>query len=364
MGNYRESGEVLFMKNGMKKTAAVVMAAMLMGTGAVVPAAENMGIFSQTAIVAEAASVGKVTGLKSKTLSNSEIQLNWSKVKGASGYTVYMRKNGKYNKLGDCKGTSYTVKKLPNATRENFKVRAYKTVKGKKVYGKYSANWNTATNPQACKGLKVSSVGTDSVKLSWTKIGCTNYRIYQNIKGEWKEIGKTTGTSYTVKKLAPATKYQFKIRACKQDDKKTNNNHYGKYSGVVTATTKKSDKITQADIDAMKAELTAYSRDKAEYIKEHYTEFWKYGIDYNTVEEYFLRKEGKAKPSDLGYDRVDTIEFTEGQSMLSDFKKIYMDYIDYEYEERNDVYYVVYIETCPNGLNVNSNPCWAVYLLY
>lgn len=132
----------------------------------------------------------------------------------------------------------------------------------------------------------------------------------------------------------------------------------------MTATTKKNDKITQADIDAMKAELTAYSREKAEYIKEHYTEFWKYGIDYNTVEEYFLRKEGKAKPSDLGYDRVDTIEFTEGQSMLSDFKKIYMDYIDYEYKERNDVYYVVYIETCPNGLNVNSNPCWAVYLLY
>lgn len=44
MGNYRESGEVLFMKNGMKKTAAVVMAAMLMGTGAVIPAAEDMGI--------------------------------------------------------------------------------------------------------------------------------------------------------------------------------------------------------------------------------------------------------------------------------------------------------------------------------
>lgn len=58
-----------------------------------------------------------------------------------------------------------------------------------------------------------------------------------------------------MKKLAPATKYQFKIRACKQDDKKTNNNHYGKYSGVVTATTKKSDKITQADIDVMKKNL-------------------------------------------------------------------------------------------------------------
>lgn len=362
MGNYRESGEVLFMKNGMKKTAAVVMAAMLMGTGAVVPAAEYMGIFSQTAIVAEAAGVGKVTGLKSKTLSNSEIQLNWSKVKGASGYTVYMRKNGKYNKLGDCKGTSYTVKKLPNATRENFKVRAYKTVKGKKVYGEYSANWNTATNPQACKGLKVSSVGTDSVKLSWTKIGCTNYRIYQNIKGEWKEIGKTTGTSYTVKKLAPATKYQFKIRACKQDDKKTNNNHYGKYSGVVTATTKKSDKITQADIDAMKKELQEYSNSKADFIRENYTEFDGYGTEYNTVDEFFERCVRNYTPDNSSYSSVYIIPTDETD--IEEVKKQLKNKIDYGYRRNEDVNFVVYIDNCPNGLDIYNGSCWAVYLLY
>ena len=362
MGNYRESGEVLFMKNGMKKTAAVVMAAMLMGTGAVVPAAEDMGIFSQTTIVAEAASVGKVTGLKSKTLSNSEIKLNWSKVKGASGYTVYMRKNGKYNKLGDCKGTSYTVKKLPNATRENFKVRAYKTVKGKKVYGKYSANWNTATNPQACKGLKVSSVGTDSVKLSWTKIGCTNYRIYHNIKGEWKEIGKTTGTSYTVKKLAPATKYQFKIRACKQDDKKTNNNHYGKYSGVVTATTKKSDKITQADIDVMKKELQEYSNSKAEFIRENYTEFDGYGTEYNTVDEFFERCVRNYTPDNSSYSSVYIIPTDETD--IEEVKKQLKNKIDYGYRRNEDVNFVVYIDNCPNGLDIYNGSCWAVYLLY
>lgn len=362
MGNYRESGEVLFMKNGMKKTAAVVMAAMLMGTGAVVPAAENMGIFSQTAIVAEAASVGKVTGLKSKTLSNSEIKLNWSKVKGASGYTVYMRKNGKYNKLGDCKGTSYTVKKLPNATRENFKVRAYKTVKGKKVYGEYSANWNTATNPQACKGLKVSSAGTDSVKLSWTKIGCTNYRIYQNIKGKWKEIGKTTGTSYTVKKLAPATKYQFKIRACKQDDKKTNNNHYGKYSGVVTATTKKSDKITQADIDAMKKELQEYSNSKAEYVNTHYTEFWTYGEEYNTLDEYYQLCIEESTPDNSSYNNIYKISYNETD--LSEIKASFKDIIDYLYNENPKSYLVVYAKDCPKGMETFDKPCWAIYFLY
>ena len=528
------------MKNGMKKTAAVIMAAMLMGTGAVVPAAEDMGIFSQTAIVAEAASVGKVMGLKSKTLSNSEIQLSWSKVSGASGYTVYMRKNGKYNKLGDCKGTSYTVKKLPNATRENFKVRAYKMVKGKKVYGEYSANWNTATNPQACKGLKKTSANSDSIKLSWTKIGCTNYRVYQLKNGEWKEVGKTAGTSYTVKNLTAESEYKFKIRACKVDDK--NANHYGKYSNiivaktnvkkvtglkaktisnskiklswnsvsgadgysvgmrkngvynevadvtettakvsglpnatresfkiraysivngskqygywsdslatatnpqrakglnvssvtessiilswdkigcneyviykdngeswieigrtadtqftvknlnaetsynfkilavkiddakvehygeesdVVTGVTSRSDKITQADIDAMKAELTAYSREKAEYIKEHYTEFWKYGIDYNTLEEYFSMLENKLTPENGSYNDVYTIPFDDKN--IDEITKIFKEQIEYEYKQDSNVYYVVYVETCPNGHRINSKPCWAIYFLY
>ena len=349
------------MKNSVKRTTAAILATMMIGTGMYAPIADHYNLFSQTSITAEAASVGKVTGLKSNTLSNSEIKLKWSKVKGASGYTVYMRKNGKYNKVADTKSTTYTVKKLPNATRENFKVRAYKKVNGKKVYGSYSSNWNTATNPQPCKGLKVSSVNSDSIKLSWTKIGCTNYRVFQYISGEWKEIGKTTGTSYTIKKLTPQTEYQFKIRACKKDDKKKSNNHYGKYSKVVAATTR-SGKITQADIDAMKAELTAYSREKAEYIKEHYTEFWKYGIDYNTVEEYFSMVENKSTPENSSYSGVYTITFEDKN--IDDVTKIFKEQIDYEYKQDSDVYFVVYVETCPNGHRTNPNPCWAVYFLY
>ena len=225
----------------LKKAAAVLLTSVtLMSAAAALPAADETPLLSQTAITVEAASVGKVTGLTSKTLSNSEIKLSWKKVSGASGYSVCMRKNGKYPQIADVKSGStltYTVKNLPNATRENFKVRAYKTVKGKKVYGAYSDNWNTATNPQPAKGLKVSSVSYNSVKLSWTKIGCTNYRVFQLKNGQWKEIAKTTGTSYTVKNLSQKTTYKFKIRACKTDDKKAN--HYGKYSAEVSATTSK-----------------------------------------------------------------------------------------------------------------------------
>ena len=350
----------------LKKAAAVLLTSVtLMSAAAALPAVDETPFLSQTAITVEAASVGKVTGLTSKTLSNSEIKLSWKKVSGASGYSVCMRKNGKYPQIADVKSGStltYTVKNLPNATRENFKVRAYKTVKGKKVYGAYSDNWNTATNPQPAKGLKVSSVSYDSVKLSWTKIGCTNYRIYQNIKGKWKEIGKTTGTSYTVKKLAPATKYQFKIRACKQDDKKTNNNHYGKYSGVVTATTKKSDKITQADIDAMKKELQEYSNSKAEYVNTHYTEFWTYGEEYNTLDEYYQLCINESSPDTSSYDDVYTIPFTEKN--IDNITRMFKEQLKYEYEKREKAYYVVYVETCPNGHRINPKPCWAIYFLY
>lgn len=137
-----------------------------------------------------------------------------------------------------------------------------------------------------------------------------------------------------------------------------------------TTTTKKEEqpskpsgnKITQADIDAMKAELTAYSREKAEYIKKHYTEFWKYGIDYNTLEEYFVMLENKLVPDESSYDAVYAIPYT--QKGLADTIALYKRKLDYLYETRGDVYYVVYIEDCPNGHLVNSNPCWATYFLY
>ena len=139
-----------------------------------------------------------------------------------------------------------------------------------------------------------------------------------------------------------------------------------------TTTTKKEEqpskpsgnKITQADIDAMKEEMQKYSNGKAEYVNTHYTEFWKYGKDYNTLDEYYSMSIKSKSPSISSYDGVDTINFTEDQSMLKEFKELYKDYINYEYEKRNDVYYVVYVEACPNGLDVNPNPCWAVYLLY
>ena len=137
-----------------------------------------------------------------------------------------------------------------------------------------------------------------------------------------------------------------------------------------TTTTKKveqqskpsGNKITQADIDAMKAELTAYSREKAEYIRENYKNFDGYGEMYNTLDEFFDYYAEDCTPEGASYDAVYVIPYT--QETLNDTIDLYKRKLDYLYQKRDDVYYVIYIENCPNGHRVNSNPCWATYFLY
>lgn len=59
--------------------------------------------------------------------------LKWSKVKGATGYTVYYKTKtkGSWKKLKSTRGTSYTKNKLKSGATYFFTVKAYKTYKGK-----------------------------------------------------------------------------------------------------------------------------------------------------------------------------------------------------------------------------------------
>lgn len=72
------------------------------------------------------------------------ITVKWNKISGATGYEVYMAtsKSGKYTKIVNItKGSKISYKKtgLKKGKRYYFKVRTYKTVDGKKIYGDYSS---------------------------------------------------------------------------------------------------------------------------------------------------------------------------------------------------------------------------------
>ncbi|MCM1393188.1 MAG: fibronectin type III domain-containing protein, partial [Ruminococcus sp.] len=77
------------------------------------------------------------------TAGTKQATLSWNKISGATGYEIYMstKKDSVYKKVTTIKknGTvKYTKKSLKKGTTYYFKVRAYKTVDGKTIYGAYS----------------------------------------------------------------------------------------------------------------------------------------------------------------------------------------------------------------------------------
>lgn len=69
-----------------------------------------------------------------------KIKLSWNKVSGATKYEVYKYnvKQKKYVRVAVKSATSYTDTTVKKGCKYTYKVRAYRTVKDKKVYGSYS----------------------------------------------------------------------------------------------------------------------------------------------------------------------------------------------------------------------------------
>lgn len=75
--------------------------------------------------------------------SNKKAKLSWNKVKGATGYEIVMstKKTKGFTKVKTItkgKTIAYTKKKLKKGVTYYFKIRAYKMVKGIKIYSSYS----------------------------------------------------------------------------------------------------------------------------------------------------------------------------------------------------------------------------------
>ena len=87
--------------------------------------------------------------------------------------------------------------------------------------------------PQQVKGLKTSSAGKESLKLSWGKVtGAEKYLLYQSADGKkWTKIKTLTGNTVTLKGLKTGQTYLYKVRAYAVSG-------YGRYSAVLKAQTK------------------------------------------------------------------------------------------------------------------------------
>ena len=187
--------------------------------------------------------LAKVTGFKVKSLTSTNVTLQWNKNANASGYEIEQYKDGKWVNVAKITGnatTSYTVKGLKaGTTGYQFRIRAYRTEGKNKAYSGYSATVKVNTNPYGVGGFKCSSKSSTSVTLKWNKgTTASGYQLQQYKGGKWVTIytgTKATNTSYTVKKLKAGTAgYRFRIRAYKTYG---NTKQYGSWSSEVKVNT-------------------------------------------------------------------------------------------------------------------------------
>jgi uncharacterized repeat protein (TIGR02543 family) len=77
-------------------------------------------------------------GLKATALVKS-IHISWNKVDGANGYEIYYSKSktSGFKLLKSISSTAYTQTGLTSGSTYYYKVRAYRTISGKKIYGDY-----------------------------------------------------------------------------------------------------------------------------------------------------------------------------------------------------------------------------------
>lgn len=88
--------------------------------------------------------LSKVTLSSVKATGKKKIKVIWKKKSGASGYQIYWATDKNFKKVVSKtivkygKTTSYTGKNFTKGKKYYVKVRAYKTINGKKVYGSWS----------------------------------------------------------------------------------------------------------------------------------------------------------------------------------------------------------------------------------
>ena len=180
-----------------------------------------------------------VTGFKVKSLTSTNVTLQWNKNSAASGYEIEQYKGGKWvnvAKITSNATTSYTVKGLAAGTA-GYKFRMRAVMDG--AYSDYTSELTVNTNPYGVGGFKCSSKSSTSVTLKWNKgTTASGYQLQQYKDGKWVTIytgTKATDTSYTVKNLKAGTAgYRFRIRAYKTYG---NTKQYGSWSSEVKVNT-------------------------------------------------------------------------------------------------------------------------------
>ena len=180
-----------------------------------------------------------VTGAKVKTQGTTSLTLAWDKNASANGYVVEQYKGGKWTQITKTASNaivSYTVNGLKADTTYTFRIKGY-VVSGTTEYSSEYTRLAAKTRIANVGTFKGSTVSGSAIKLDWSKNDkATGYVIEQYKGGKWTALATTknnTTLTFTVKGLASATVYSFRIKSFRTVNGKTD---YSEYTSLKAAT--------------------------------------------------------------------------------------------------------------------------------
>ena len=162
----------------------------------------------------------KPTNLKAKLVTATKANISWNAVSGATGYEVFRStsSNGTYSKCGAVTTTNRDCPGLTSWTTYYFKVRAYKEVNGKTIYGSYSSPVCIMAKGTIPKDVKAQILTATKIRLSWTaQPGASGYEVFRSTSssGTYSKCGAVTTAYRDCPGLTTGTRYYFKVRSYK-----------------------------------------------------------------------------------------------------------------------------------------------------
>ncbi|MBT2738110.1 InlB B-repeat-containing protein [Bacillus sp. ISL-7] len=184
-----------------------------------------------------------VTSVKAVSAGYDKVKLSWTKSGESSGYEIFrsVTSNGAYSQVGTVTSgstLSYTNGSLLTGKIYYYKVRAYRTVDGKKVYSSFSSIVNAKPLITATTSVKAVTAGYNKTKVNWAMVsGANGYEVYRATSktGAYSNIKTITSgstLSYLNSSLTSGKTYYYKVRAYRTIN---GTKVYSPFSSIVSA---------------------------------------------------------------------------------------------------------------------------------
>ena len=159
----------------------------------------------------------KVENLQAKDYTSTRVRLTWDDIEGQTGYQIsestsktktkvietYKTKTGEAKQIVNDAGVTYY-----------YKIRPYKAVRGRYVYGPWSDVVEYTRELAAPETITTRLTKYNEAKVSWSKVeGATGYAVYykRSTADSYSLIKRTTSRSLTKSGLTSGKLYQFKV---------------------------------------------------------------------------------------------------------------------------------------------------------